>query len=197
MVNPLAGQLGGVPFKYFGDWTDRVAKGELPAAKPPRPQGVERNIVVTTWEWGDPKKYLHDLIASDRRNPTVNGYGPLYGSPEYATDELPILDPKTNKVTNFTAPVRDPEMPELLGPGHAASTKPMAPSAYWGDEKIWDTRATTTTPCSTEKVGCGSPPPYAPPTIPTSARRAPNTRRPSCFRWTAACASSRCSIPRR
>ena len=26
MVNPLAGQLGGVPFKYFGDWTDRVAK---------------------------------------------------------------------------------------------------------------------------------------------------------------------------
>ena len=30
MVNPLAGQLGGVPFKYFGDWTDRVAKGELP-----------------------------------------------------------------------------------------------------------------------------------------------------------------------
>ena len=32
MVNPLAGQLGGVPFKYFGDWTDRVAKGELPAA---------------------------------------------------------------------------------------------------------------------------------------------------------------------
>jgi hypothetical protein len=140
MVNPLAGALGGVPFKYFGDWTDRVAKGELPANKPPRPQGLERNIVVTTWEWGDPKKYLHDLIASDRRYPTVNAYGPLYGSPEYATDTLPILDPKTNTVTNFTAPVRDPEMPESLGPGHAAALKPMAPSAYWGDEKIWDTR---------------------------------------------------------
>ena len=37
MVNRLAGQLGGVPFKYFGDWTDRVAKGELPKTKPPRP----------------------------------------------------------------------------------------------------------------------------------------------------------------
>ena len=82
MVNPLAGQLGGVPFKYFGDWTDRVAKGELPASKPPRPQGVARNLVITTWEWGDPKKYLHDLISSDRRNPTVNGYGLLFGSPE-------------------------------------------------------------------------------------------------------------------
>ena len=26
MVNPLAGKLGGVPFKYFGDWTDRIAR---------------------------------------------------------------------------------------------------------------------------------------------------------------------------
>ena len=43
----LAGQLGGAPIKYFGDWTDRIAKGELPHAKPTRPQGVERNIVVT------------------------------------------------------------------------------------------------------------------------------------------------------
>ena len=30
MTNRIAGQLGGVPYKYFGDWTDRVAKGELP-----------------------------------------------------------------------------------------------------------------------------------------------------------------------
>jgi hypothetical protein len=55
MVNPLAGELGGAPYKYFGDWTDRVAKGELPHAKPDRPEGVERNIVVTTWDWGDEK----------------------------------------------------------------------------------------------------------------------------------------------
>ena len=34
MTNRLAGQLGGVPYKYFGDWTDRVAKGELPKHKP-------------------------------------------------------------------------------------------------------------------------------------------------------------------
>src|SRR5712672_2807227 len=72
MINPLAGYLGGAPYKYFGDWTDRVAKGELPHAKPPRPQGAERNIVVTTWDWGNEKQYLHDLISSERRNPTVN-----------------------------------------------------------------------------------------------------------------------------
>ena len=141
MINLLAGELGGVPFKYFGAWTDRVAKGELPKAKPERPQGVERNIVVTTWDWLNEKHYLHDLISSDRRNPTVNAYGPLYGSAEYSTDVIPILDPKTHTVTSFTAPVRDPNTPEALGPGHAASDKVLMPSAYWGDEKIWNTKA--------------------------------------------------------
>ena len=72
MVNRIAGQLGGVPFKYFGDWTDRVAKGELPKDKPPRPAGIERNIVVSSWEWGTEKQFVHgpDLLGpalSDRQ----------------------------------------------------------------------------------------------------------------------------------
>ena len=141
MTMQLAGNFGGAPYKYYGEWTDRIAKGELPFAKPQRPQGVERNVVITSWEWSTEKRYLHDLIASDRRNPTVNAYGPLYGSPEYSTDNMPILDPKSNKVTFFKMPVADAEMPESLGPGHAASLKPMEPSPYWGDEKLWDTRA--------------------------------------------------------
>ncbi len=141
MTNQLAGNFGGAPFKYYGEWTDRIAKGELPKSKPPRPQGVERNVVITSWEWGTDKQYLHDLIASDRRNPTVNAHGPLYGSPEYSTDNMPILDPKTSKVTFFKMPVQDPSMPESLGPGHAASIKPLQASAYWGDETLWDTRA--------------------------------------------------------
>ncbi|MFL6822785.1 MAG: carboxypeptidase regulatory-like domain-containing protein [Xanthobacteraceae bacterium] len=143
MVNRIAGQLAGVPFKYFGDWTDRVAKGELPKSKPQRPQGVERNVVVTSWEWGTEKQFTHDLISSDRRYPTVNAYGPLYGSPEYSSDEIPILDPKTHKVTFFKMTVADPNTPESFGPPfHAsAAAKPTQPSAYWGDEKIWSQRA--------------------------------------------------------
>ena len=140
MINILAGELGGAPFRYFGDWTDRIAKGELPRAKPERPQGVERNVVVTTWDWLDDKHYLHDLIASDRRNPTVNAYGPLYGSTEYSTDAIPVLDPVKNTASKFMAPVRDAKVPEALGPGHAASDKILQPSPYWGDEKIWDTK---------------------------------------------------------
>ena len=37
----------------FADWTDRIAGGELPFAKPERPQGVERNVVISMWDWSD------------------------------------------------------------------------------------------------------------------------------------------------
>ena len=30
-------------------------------------------------------------------------------------------------------------MPYSLGPGYAGELKPLAPSAYWGNEQIWDT----------------------------------------------------------
>src|SRR5204862_6679298 len=38
---------------------------------PARPQGRERNVVVSMWDWADPKVYLHDEIGTDKRNPTV------------------------------------------------------------------------------------------------------------------------------
>src|SRR5688572_16366892 len=120
MLGQLNG-LGEVSFANYADWTDRIAKGELPFAKPARPEGVERNIVVTLRDWMNEKQYLHDLIASDRRHPTVNAYGPLYGSPEYSSDTMPILDPVKNVATTFKLPVRDAQMPLSLGPGHAAA----------------------------------------------------------------------------
>jgi hypothetical protein len=134
-------QIGAMSVKNYADWTSRIAKGELPHAKPQRPQGVERNIVVTLRDWMNEKQYLHDLIASDRRHPTVNGYGPLYGSPEYSSDNMPILDVVKNTATTFKLPVMDPSMPLSLGPGHAAALDAMQPSPYWDSERIWDTRA--------------------------------------------------------
>ena len=143
MTMRLGQQLGGVPFKYFGDWTDRIAKGELPRHKPPRPAGVERNIVISSWEWSTEKHFVHDLIASDRRYPSVNAYGPLFGSNEYSSDNMPILDPKTHTVTFFKMPVADPQAPESFGPPLHPNAMPaiLAPSAYWGEEKIWNQRA--------------------------------------------------------
>ena len=53
----------------FADWTDSDRRRrEVPPA-PPRPQGIERNVVITEWDWADPKAYLHDEVSTDRRNP--------------------------------------------------------------------------------------------------------------------------------
>jgi hypothetical protein len=115
----------------WADWTDRVSKGELPAAAPARPQGKERNVVVTMWDWADPKAYLHDEIASDKRNPTVNPNGPVYGALEASADYMPVVDPKTHTATQIKLIVRDPKTPS------EANTPPAQASAYWGEEAIW------------------------------------------------------------
>jgi hypothetical protein len=43
--------------------------------------------------------------------PTVNAHGPLFGSAEYSTDVIPILDLQTHTVSEFVAPVRDSDTP--------------------------------------------------------------------------------------
>ena len=116
----------------FADWTTRIAKGELPLA-PARPQGVERNVVVTQWDWSSPKAYLQQEISTDKRNPTVNANGPIYGSTEASTDNLPVLDPVTNTASTIRMSVRDPNLPR--------AGKPAMPSPYWGEEAIHDGQA--------------------------------------------------------
>ncbi|HET9405256.1 MAG TPA: carboxypeptidase-like regulatory domain-containing protein [Burkholderiales bacterium] len=117
----------------WADWTDRVAKGELPFARPERPQGIERNIMLTLWDWSTPTGYMHDLISTDRRKPTVNAGGKLYGAPEESTDYFPVLDPKTHAASQVKHPVRDPKTPSSV-------KNPMAPSPYWGPKPIWDSQ---------------------------------------------------------
>ena len=133
MVNVM-NRLGPHSLKLWGDWTDRIAAGELPFDKPARPQGVERNIVITSWDWSTPTAYMHDLISTDRRKPTINANGKIYGAPENSTDNFPVLDPKTHTVSTVKHPVRDPKTPNH-------KTDPMAPSPYWGPEPIWDSQA--------------------------------------------------------
>lgn len=75
-------------------WSTRIAAGEAPEA-PPRPQGVERNLVVTQWAWGDGTTYAHDEVASDKRDPSVNANGPIYGV-DIGNDHLLTLNPRTH-----------------------------------------------------------------------------------------------------
>jgi hypothetical protein len=128
----------------FADWTDRIAAGELPFAKPERPQGVERNVVLSMWEWSTPKAYLHDAISTDKRNPRLNANGLIYGSPEESTDMVPVLNPITNTATQLKHPFRDPNTP-------SNKDLPRGRSAYWGDEAIWDGHTTIHNPIFDEK----------------------------------------------
>ena len=137
MINPLFGKLAGAPFDYFGAYTETIEKGALPPNKPPRPQGLERNVVLTLVGWGTPSTYLHDPISTSKHTPTVNAHGTIWGSPEYSSDALPLFDPKTNKASFYQVPAGAPGMPESLGGKNAAAEQPVAASAYWGEEKIW------------------------------------------------------------
>ena len=129
--------------QLYGDWTDRIAAGELPKSKPPRPQGLERNVVITVWDWSHPKAYLHDEISTDKRNPTVNADGLIYGATELSTDLVPVLDPVRNKAFEIKHPVRDPNTP-------SAKTDPLTPSPYWGTEAIWDSQSNQHNPMMDE-----------------------------------------------
>ena len=143
MVGGL-GQLGAErAAAQFGDWTTRIAHGELPEDAPPRPQGIERNVVITQWDWADPKAYLHDEISSDKRNPRVNANGLIYGSPEESRDYLPVLDPVHNTISQVKIPYRDPDTP--------AQPQPLQPSAVWGEEAIWDSHTTVHNPMFDER----------------------------------------------
>jgi len=127
----------------FADWTDRIAAGEVPPA-PPRPQGLERNVVITMWDWADPKAYLHDVVSTDRRNPTINSKGLLYGALELSADYLPVLDPNGHEAGRVKLTVRDPATPPT-------NPKMPAPSPYWGDEAIWTSKNNVHNPMFDEK----------------------------------------------
>ena len=116
----------------FADWTDRINRGEVPPA-PARPQGLERNVVISLWDWADPKAYLHDEVSTDRRKPTVNANGPIYGALELSADYVPVLDPNTHTTTQVKLTVRDPNTPPT-------NPKMPAPSPYWGEEVIWTSK---------------------------------------------------------
>jgi hypothetical protein len=115
--------------KMFSDWSDAIAAGAVPPA-PSRPAGIERNLVLTEWDWGGPTAFTHDERSTDKRDPTRNANGVIYGA-NYGNDMLLELDPRSNRATQYPIPT-EPGTP---------SAKPQAamvrPSLYWGDKLYW------------------------------------------------------------
>jgi hypothetical protein len=116
--------------KVYADWTDRIAKGEVPPA-PPRPKGVERNVVVTLWDVGDDHSFMHDEIATDRNHPTVNAGGPVYAV-SAGHGQLVAMNPKENSTFALDIPTREPR--EKVPSRFPA---PNRPSLHWGNEHLW------------------------------------------------------------
>ena len=127
----------------FADWTDRIAGGAVPPT-PPRPQGIERNVVITEWDWADPKAYLHDEVSTDRRNPTLNANGSIYGALELSADYLPVLDPVRNATSRVPLTVRDPNTEPAAGP-------PTQASRYWGTAVLWTSKNNVHNPMFDER----------------------------------------------
>ena len=97
--------------------------GEMPKNKPPRPQGVERNVVLTVWDWSDPQDVSPrpDLHRPARRPSTPTDRSTA--SHEYSTLDMPILDPVTHMASVIHDAIRI-GTPESLGPPLHASTAP-------------------------------------------------------------------------
>ena len=115
----------------YADWTDRIAAGEVPPM-PPRPVGLERNLVLTMWDWGAPTSYIHDLISTDKRKPDVNAGGLVYGV-DFGRDYLTMLDPLEGTATEVKMPLRD----DSGRRSHFPLPNPQG-SPFWGEEAIWD-----------------------------------------------------------
>ena len=93
--------------QLYAEWTDRIRAGEVPPA-PPRPQGVERNVVLTSWGWGHPRGMVHDNVSTDKRNPTLYPDGPIYG---VGGAGLVITDISARQSVRMDLPTRDRAAP--------------------------------------------------------------------------------------
>jgi hypothetical protein len=116
--------------KAYADWTERVAKGDVPPA-PSRPSGVERNLVVTLWDVGDDHSFMHDEISTDKNHPTVNANGRVYAV-SAGHGQLVVLDPNENSTVALDIPTR--EAKEKVPSRFPA---PNRPSLHWGNEHLW------------------------------------------------------------
>ena len=126
--------------KVLADWTDRIAKGEVPPA-PPRPKGVERNVVVTLWDVGDDHSFMHDEISTDKNHPTVNAGGPVYAV-NAGHGQLVVMNPKENSTFSMDIPTRAPrdQVPSRF-PAPAVALTALGQRASVGQSSVQSRRS--------------------------------------------------------
>jgi hypothetical protein len=123
----------------FAAWTDRILEGAVPPA-PPRPQGRERDLVLTMWDWGTATSYVHDEVTTDKRAPTVNANGVVYGV-SMSDDKLLIVDPNEHTTRDVLIPIRDPGTESYF-----PTTPGFQPWAFFGSRIVLDAPANVHNP---------------------------------------------------
>ncbi|HUF77271.1 MAG TPA: carboxypeptidase-like regulatory domain-containing protein, partial [Longimicrobiales bacterium] len=123
----------------FASWTDRIREGAVPPT-PPRPQGRERDIVLTMWDWGSATSYVHDEVTTDKRDPTVNANGLVYGV-SMSDDKLLIVDPNEHTARDVLIPIRDPDTESYF-----PTTPGFQPWAFFGSQIVLDAPANVHNP---------------------------------------------------
>jgi hypothetical protein len=83
------------------------------------------------WDWGGPTSYIHDEVATDKRNPMVNANRRIYGV-DFTADELLWVDPLEHASGREPIPVIAPGAPSYM------PAKVAIPSAAYGDSVIWN-----------------------------------------------------------
>ena len=130
MYTTLTNQGKERSLKAYADWTERIARGEVPPP-PARPTGVERNLVVTLWDVGDDHSFMHDEISTDKNHPTVNANGRIYAV-SAGHGQLVVVDPNEHSTFALDIPTREPK--EKVPSRFPA---PNRPSLHWGNEHLW------------------------------------------------------------
>src|SRR5580693_3069300 len=127
----LLGQMGKDPtLKALSDWTQGIEAGAVPPA-PPRPTGIERNIVATLWDVGDDHSFMHDQISTDKNIPTINGGGRNYAV-NAGHGQLVVLDTAENSTFSLDIPTR-----EARDKVPSRFPAPNRHSNFWGMEHLW------------------------------------------------------------
>jgi hypothetical protein len=139
MMSRGYGQLGP---QIYPAWTDAIMAGAAPKP-PPRPKGVERNLVISLWDWGAVNGFVHDQAPADRRNPVVPPGTLIYG-PGQSHDLLMWFDPVHNREGSMKIPTRDADLRVVPRDGLGGPfpqdpfKKVRLSSPYWPDEELWN-----------------------------------------------------------
>ena len=124
--------------RAFATWASRLQRGETPPA-PPRPTGAERNVVITEWDWGGENSYIHDVIATDKRTPTLYPHGRIWGV-DFGHDQLWSLDPRTHRTKWYPVPTTNVlNRSEASAPGAIVYNNPANPHVpiMDGRGRVW------------------------------------------------------------